>query len=205
MPLPGSAESGWRNEVDAVSTCTRLLREGIEPSISSPVLSDIYPVSRRMSVSTIETYATTFERVKRISADCSSAEWIGAESNRTTWNNASLTSTNSDRFVLLTHLNTIHAHFLSARAVQDQPISPIRTSCATTYRISILMVLESFLDMDCDISPASRISQCGYHYESCHILDTTYPSTYAQSAQETCEISPRNYPYAHIYTTAPVR
>ena len=60
--------------MDAVSTCTRLLREGTEPSISVPVLSDIYPVSRRMSVSTIETYATTFERVKRISADCSSAE-----------------------------------------------------------------------------------------------------------------------------------
>ena len=61
-------------KMDAVSTCTRLLREGTEPSISVPVLSDIYPVSRRMSVSTIETYATTFERVKRISTDCSSAE-----------------------------------------------------------------------------------------------------------------------------------
>lgn len=76
--------------MSAVSTCTRLLREGTEPSISVPVLSDIYPVSRRMSVSTIETYETTFERLKRISADCSSAEWIGKESNLTTWNNGSL-------------------------------------------------------------------------------------------------------------------
>ena len=32
--------------------------------------------------------------------------------------------------------------------------------------------------MDCDISPASRISSRGFQYESCHILDTTYPSTY---------------------------
>lgn len=59
--------------------------------------------------------------------------------------------------------------------------------------------------LDCDISPASRISQRDYHYESCHLIDTTYPSSYVQAAQETCEISPRNYPYAHIYTTAPVR
>ena len=70
------------------------------------------------------------------------------------------------------------AHFMSARAVQGQPISPIRTSCATTYRISILMVYRLFLDIDCDISPASRISQCGHHYESCHLIDTTYPSAY---------------------------
>jgi len=34
-----------------------------------------------MSVSTIETYATTFERVKRISEDCSSSEVRGQESN----------------------------------------------------------------------------------------------------------------------------
>lgn len=67
------------------------------------------------------------------------------ESNRTTWNNVSLTSTNSDRFVLLTHLNTIHAHFLSARAVQGQSISSIQTSCATTYQISILICGEPSL------------------------------------------------------------
>ena len=47
-------------------------------------------ISLRMSVSTIETYTTTFERVERISRDCSSLEWIGKESNLTTWNNGSL-------------------------------------------------------------------------------------------------------------------
>ena len=74
MPPIGSVTGGFGVMMDAVSTCTRLLREGTEPSISVPVLLDIYPVFRRMSVSTIETYATTFERVKRISRDCSSLE-----------------------------------------------------------------------------------------------------------------------------------
>ena len=57
------------------------VREPNPPSLSPETipLNDFYLsgiISLRMSVSTIETYATTFERVKRISADCSSAEWI---------------------------------------------------------------------------------------------------------------------------------
>ena len=120
---------------------------------------------------------------ERISRDCSSLEWIGKESNLTTWNNGSLSihklcplcasypfeyyppfgsinrlTQTQEPFVPRKHVTsdnmffrcfsacTSTAHFLSARAVQGQPISPIQTSCATTYRISILMVLESFLD-----------------------------------------------------------
>lgn len=47
-------------------------------------------------------------------------------------------------FIFASTSATIHAHFLSARAMQGQPISPIRASCATTYRISIL-ILRSLL------------------------------------------------------------
>ena len=73
MPLPGSAESGWRNEVDAASTCTRFWRAGIEPAISDPVsgtderFSPLKPTPELLRVS------------EQISRDCSSLEWIGGE------------------------------------------------------------------------------------------------------------------------------
>ena len=82
----------WMLSQHAPDCC---VREPNPPSLSPETipLNDFYLsgiISLRMSVSTIETYATTFERVKRISRDCSSLEWIGKESNLTTWNNGSL-------------------------------------------------------------------------------------------------------------------
>lgn len=84
MPLPGSAESGWRNDKGAVSNnapdcCVRELNPPFLPPEVIPLNGFYLPgiISLRMSVSSIETYATTFERVKRISADCSSAECAG--------------------------------------------------------------------------------------------------------------------------------
>ena len=117
-------------KMSAVSTCTRLLREGTEPSISAPVLSDIYPVSRRMSVSTIETYATTFGRVKRISADCSSAEWIGR--NRTSAPFRETTVRNSVLYRSVT-IHTLYRFTLRFRyCVVHGETGRIRPSCFYT-------------------------------------------------------------------------
>ena len=67
---------------------------------------------------------------------------------------------------LLPPLST--AHFLSARAVQGQPISPIWTSCATTYRISIL-------------TPYLFSRDCRYgsrrFYRDCHSLPPIRPAS----------------------------
>ena len=173
----------WMLSQHAPDCCVRELNPPFLTPEAIP-LNDFYLpgiISLRISVSSIETYATTFERVKRISRDCSSLEWIGKESNLTTWNNGSLSihklcplcasypfeyyppfgsinrlTQTQEPFVPRKHVTsdnmffrcfsacTSTAHFLSARAVQGQPISPIRASCATTYRISILMVLMSF-------------------------------------------------------------
>lgn len=71
-------------KMSAVSTCTRFWRAGIEPAISDPVsgtderFSPLKPTPELLRVS------------ERISRDCSSLEWIGKESNLTTWNNGSL-------------------------------------------------------------------------------------------------------------------
>lgn len=90
MPLPCSAESGfgvmkWMLSQHAPDSG---VQEPNLPSLSPETipLNDFYLsgiISLRMSVSTIETYATTFERVKRISADCSSAECAGVDLHHT--------------------------------------------------------------------------------------------------------------------------
>ena len=52
--------------------------------------------------------------------------------------------TSDNMFFKCSSAFTSTTHLMPARAVQGQPISPIRTSCATTYRIEILMVLMPF-------------------------------------------------------------
>ena len=75
----------WMLSQHAPDCCVRELNPPFLAPEAIP-LNDFYLsgiISLRMSVSTIETYATTFERVKRISEDCSSSECAGVDLHHT--------------------------------------------------------------------------------------------------------------------------